>query len=340
MSLLDEIRRFPDSFQFVRSNVEKNVKNILPSTKQYIFDENASRYMADFVKENGDIIINNEQFAIPHFENVYYELNIEAFLSTLDRPISSYVDEKNWKSVAVVRDENKDSSVGFLISNNVIYLIAKSIGKNAKPTLLHYGYSIGRSPLYKPIIQPLLSRRQKAAFFLGSTMELATVSQFQEIAEKYEILNLTSEIDDDMLLQTILGNATGDIRNLIMMILFLYQSKDVVTVNDIAPSRGFMKGKAMAYMAYGSVKINLRNNTEIRKKFIFPSGTHASPRRHFVNPYYRTVPKNNGCDHEFEIVEENRWVCKKCKAKRALIKQYERGNATIGYKLKNYEVTA
>jgi hypothetical protein len=328
MSLLDEIRRFPDSFQFVRSNVEKNVKSILPSTKQYIFDENASRYMANFVKNNGDLIINNEQFAIPHFENVYYEFNIDAFLDELGRPISSGVDEE------------KDGTLGYLISGNAVYLISKGLGERAKPSVLHYGYSIGRTPLYKPVIQPLLSRRQKATFFLGSTMELATISQFQDIAEKYEILNFTDGIDNDMLLKTILGNATGDIRNMIMMILFLYQSKDVITVNEIAPSRGFMKGKAMTYMAYGSVKINLRNSTGIRKNFIFPSGTHASPRRHSVNSYYRTVPKNNGCEHDFELVNENRWVCKKCKAKRALIKQYERGDATIGYKLKTYDVTA
>lgn len=328
MSMLDEIRRFPESFRFTMSKVEREVRAALPSTKQYLFDAKASDYMARFIMDCGDLILKNEQFAIPQFKNVYYEFDIDTFLRVLGRPQSGW------------NDETKDGTVGYLVADNVIYCMSKGLGPNAKPTLLHYGYTIGRSPLFKPIIQPLISRRQKATFFLGSTMEQATVSQFQEIAEKYEILNLTDHFDDDQLIKTIFGNATGDIRNLITMILFLYQTKDVITVEEFAPSRRILKGKQITYLSYGNVKINLRDTVSIQKKFKI-SGTHATPRRHWVEPYYRTTPRNKGCDHNFLCEEEGkRWRCTKCHAVRVKINTYQRGDATKGYKLKHYEVTA
>lgn len=333
MSMLDEVRRYSkkDVLRYTSNKVEHHISNSIPSAKQYIFDTAASTHMANFIQDCGDLVLKNEQFAIPQFPKVYYEFDIDAFLKTLNRPQSGY------------DDRTRDGTVGYFVADNVIYVLCRGLDLKQKPTLLHFGYSIGKTHMHRMIQQPLLSRRRKAQFFLGSTMEDATISQFQDIAEKYEILNLAKEqsaADDDYLLvNTILKNATGDIRNLITMILFLYQSKDVTTIQEFGPSSRILKGKRTTYLSYGTVKINLRDTKAIRRKFHI-SGSHASPRAHWVEPYYRTIPKTK-CDHDFICeTEEKRWRCQKCKAVRVRIEQYHRGDATKGYKLKTYEVTA
>jgi hypothetical protein len=319
--MLDEIRRFSggDTFRFISPEHAKVIKSATPQARQFIFDEQSSAIMADFIQKSPDLLFKNEQFAIPQFPTCYYEFDAETFLKAMGKPTTG------------AGDAGRDWKVGYLITNNTIYVVSKGFG-SSKPAFMFYGMTIGRTK-YSPLV---MTRRQKANVFLASTIHDLPMDIWQNISENYEFVNLSAGYADEVVRNSIADGA-GDLRNLLTMILFLYQNQEVIHVNQVAPHRGILKGRAITYMAHSVVTIHLNEIKKIRKHF--ETHDRGSPRRHEVRPFYRTVPKNKSCDHLWVPYESDRWECKRCGSKRARIKGYQRGDATKGYVMKHYEVT-
>jgi hypothetical protein len=323
-SMLDELRRFSsnETMRGISNKYVHLIKNNLPRAKQFIFDEKSSEIMANFIQEAPELLFKNEQFAIPHFDVSYYEFDADLFLQAFGRPKTD-------------NDEGKDWRVGYLVIGDKIFIITKSFqGKYATPSVLMYMIKIG--PFNGEPNEMIMSRRMKAAYMLGSSDNDIPMEMRNVIVEKYHYANLT-ELPNERVIQG-LPDGAGDLRNLITMILFLYQSKKVIDLRDVAPKRGFMKGKQVTYMAQSVVTIHL-NEVKAIRKYMEIAHERASPRRHWCKPFYRTIGGSHSCDHTFEEYKEERWKCTKCEAKRARVKSYQKGDATKGYVLKHYEVT-
>jgi hypothetical protein len=331
-SMLDEVRRFGiEETRKINGHSRKleiwpKFKNLamgsIPKAKQFIFDTDSSKIMADFILESPELIFKNEQFAKPHFDVTYYEFDADMFLQAFGRP-----------GTGDKQGAGRDWRVGYLIVDNLVFVIAKTFRDMATPGVLPYAIQIGPSGLHPKLIP--LSRRNKATVLLGSTIDDLPMETWQEIADRYGLVNITKDLDDGFVKQ-LMPDGAGDLRNLITMILFLYQKKEVIHLTDVAPQRGFIKGKLMPYMRHSVVTIHLKNIAQIRKHIV--ENERSSPGRHWVIPYYRTTHNDKSCDHDFEMYKEDRWQCTKCGAKRALVKSYERGDATKGYVMKHYEV--
>jgi hypothetical protein len=250
----------------------------------------------------------------------YYEFDVDLFLQAFGRPKTG-------------NDEKRDWRVGYLVVGNMIFAISKGMDGRA-PAVLLYAIVIGPSEGRPDEV--VMSRRMKAAHMLGSSDNDIPMEMRNEIVEKYHFLNI-SELPENKL-REILPDGAGDLRNLITMILFLYQSQKVIELRDVAPKRGFIKGKQVAYMAHTVVTIHL-NEVKTIRKYIETAHERASPRRHWCKPFYRTIGGSQTCDHTFEEYKPERWQCTKCEAKRARVKSYQKGDATKGYVMKHYEVT-
>lgn len=303
----------------------------MPKARVFVFDDEASQIVGNFVKTCPDLIEKNEQFAIPLFDDMYIEFNIDEFLKILGRQQSG-------------SDMSRDIRVGYLISHGMIFPMLKTADEES-PAFSGMVYTIGRNPEMKPYegfelggqLASIISHRVKATGLLGTTIEQFSIDGFREIADKYEIGNcLINELPFD-----IIRHSNGDIRNVICLLLFLYQGGKNHSISMITnpPKRGIVRGKQITFYGYNTVSIHLKDTGELRKHFSITD--RDSPRRHDVRPYYRTTPKKSGCDHDFKEIEEHRkWVCDKCGAMRIRVKKHMRGDSTRGYVYKNYEVIA
>lgn len=330
-TLLDEIKRNPTNFRLIKPKFSKIIRSSMPKARVFVFDDEASQIVGNFVKTCPDLIEKNEQFAIPLFDDMYVEFNIDEFLKILGRPQSG-------------NDVTRDIRVGYLISSGMIFPLLKT-ADGQPATFSGMVYTIGRNPNMKPFegfrlgsqLASMVSRRMKATGLLGTTIEQFSIEGFQKIAEKYEIGNaLITDLEFD-----IIRHSNGDVRNVICLLLFLYQGGKNHSISMIAnpPKRGIVRGKQITFYGYNTVSIHLKDTKQLRKHFSVTD--RDSPRRHDVRPHYRTIPKRTGCDHDFKEIEEHRkWVCNKCGAMRIRVKKHMRGDSTRGYVYKNYEVVA
>ncbi len=323
-SLLDEFRRYAtkETMPRIANKYIDLVKANVVRAKQFIFDEQSSEIMADFIREAPELVFKNEEFAIPHFDASYYEFDADLFLAAFGRPQTGTGETRDWR-------------VGYLIVDNLMFVISKTFEKHSSPGFLLYAIQMGPSKIGGKAMP--LSRRMAAQLMLGSTSEDLPMQMRNDIVEHYQYINISDGIEDKHLMPT-MPDGAGDLRNVITMILFLYQSKKVIDITDVAPSRGFIKGKQVAYMAKSVVTIHLNEVKTIRKHIL--ANKRDSPKRHWCIPFYRTVGGSRECDHSWEQYKDERWKCEKCDAKRARIKSYEKGDASKGYVMKHYEVTA
>jgi hypothetical protein len=137
-------------------------------------------------------------------------------------------------------------------------------------------------------------------------------------------------------------SSMGDLRNIIAILLLLNVPKHVVLEHQ-QPKAYLVKGKRMVYSAHSVVTIEL-NNKLIKSRRLFNHITGIRHRRHEVKGHFAHWHLKEGCTHEWPSMpelQENgilRWKCGLCGGWRTWRKQHERGDASLGWVNKDYQV--
>jgi hypothetical protein len=323
-TMLDQLRYLPThkTMQILRPEHIKRIQAAIPRARQFVFDEEASGIVGDFIRACPDILVRNEEFAIIPFPVTYIEYPLDPIIKAIGR-------------VATSVDDTRDTHVGYLIIDGDIYVVARSV--NSGPEIGPIVYSNGWSTASK--ISVMLSKLNYHRLFMGTSVLDLPEEEQARFVMGYRIWYAgPPEEAKSKALTSVLQGSAGEIRNYIALLLMLYQ-KQGISLTMHPPQRAIFKGKNVAYMAATKVKIHLSNEHAIRKAFRVTD--RQGPRAHEVRPHYAHFGGTRHCEHVWEQRDPSvtRWWCERCGQERRLRRAHTRGDASKGFVDHSYDVT-
>jgi hypothetical protein len=94
----------------------KHVQSILPVTRRFIFGPEASEFLGHFIRECGDLIVEQAEFALAPFQNTYLQINIDL----THRALGAATTHDLFKD----KGYGADVDVGYLLSGERVYTFA------------------------------------------------------------------------------------------------------------------------------------------------------------------------------------------------------------------------
>ena len=325
MSLLDDVKDLPESVWGNREILPmqtKRVKSLAPRARQFIFDEQASHALGRFIRECPDILVDQMEFARQPYEVTYIELVLpEVFVGMgLPRQDLHGKGEVDWK-------------LGLLAGDGIISCLSNT-REHPKPSLspvctIDHEYRPGKEVGFV----------DDSKVLLGTTWYKVNEAQRIAFANRFSLGFFGAEFARAKAMETMLPAMTGEARIYVAALLFLYQ-KHRLTLTDHAPKRGLSRGKLRTYMAHTTVTIHV-SQYEAVKRDLMTTHERSAPRRHEVRTHYKHRHLTAGCVHEWVRVEDadnEQWRCTACAGLRWLCRSHLRGDGSIGFVTKHYEV--
>lgn len=314
----------------------ERVKELRPRARRFIFDAEASTHLGHFIRDCGDLIVANRQFAIPPFETTYIQIDIDDMIKAINRR----------SSTEIYGDPDADRFVGYLIHKQHLYAVTSDDTGEAALSLLSYdldtpnnGGPIFDEPLHESDPNDEWPR---AAVLLGTT-----INDIPDEADRLRLINSVrinvNAADIDRKHYRMMIYATmGELRNVWAALLLLNQKKHV-TAEPVPHRAGIWKGKRHVYASHSVVRIRLGAHETIRKAML-PT-MHIPRRRHEVMGHFAHWHLKDGCEHGWppfpEIGDDGtpRWTCGRCGGLRVWRKYHLRGHGAEGFVTKSYNVT-
>lgn len=323
MSLLDDVKDLPPriwSNTGIKPHVTKQVQALAPRARQFVFDGGASKLVGEFIRDCPDILVDQMQFARQPYDITYIEVDMAALYDAMGKR-TFYTGERDWK-------------VGFLAHGGIVYTITNSRERPeaALAPTCTFDYE------YRPVAADPLSDDSKV--LLGSTWNALSEDQRNAFAQRFNVGYLAAEHARDKALEIMLPAIAGEARVYVACLLFLYQRKHL-TLADHGPRRTLSKGRQRVYMAHTTVTIHLSQYTDL-KHDLTVGHERSAPRRHEVRTHYKHRQLTAGCEHQWVRVEDadnEQWRCTACSGLRWLCRSHLRGDGSIGFVTKTYEVT-
>lgn len=335
--LLDIINPHSD---FRDKGYKKAVDFVLAHQKdarRFIFDPQASLYLGHFIRDCGDLILLNRQFAIPPFDTTYVELNIQKVHEGIGKTTSN----------DIFGAATADTQVGFLLRSDHVYTMAASDTSNGASVGLFSYRTHGHwrcGPIFGEPYVPADPNDHwlRAALLLGTT-----VDDLPDEETRGWIIHTTAIVyNPDYVGKTPHVNVyscMGEMRTLWAALLLINQPRHVETVK-VPWQAGILRGKRHVYAAHNLVRINLSGQPNVRKVFL-PSMVHTPRRRHEVKGHFMHWGLVKHCIHQWPMMpeigpnERARWQCVKCGGWRTWRKDHVRCDARVGFVTKDYHVT-
>lgn len=318
--------------------------------RRYQFDPEVIRAAAMLIKDHPNILLDNFQFALPTYENMYMEVDINEFQEALGAPTTS----------DILKISERDKIIGYIISDNTIRTILTTT-ENSNPVVAQIVHTMNDHtpvPGCRPVSGLLHKRMQTTetdelikdelphlqdstlalAHLLGTTLSNPranlTQQQADELQRRFQVW-VPHGLPKRMFERAMVGSM-GEIRTVLMFLLWLNQPK-VVELSHQSATRRWRHARQISYAAHHVVKLKSNLN---RKKIIRAFGGARPPRRHEVSAFWRNFEKTSGCIHDWPIFPDERehYHCSKCSQWRTRVSQHERGDATLGFVTKEYKV--
>lgn len=212
------------------------------------------------------------------------------------------------------------------------------------------------------------------AFLCGSTYDRLAPSERGELAARHAVdflpfnpqHRLFDRYSSDGEWRDAARGSIGELRNIIAIMLVMNRPSLTKYVQSNQGGRGFHKGKLMPYLSHTTVTIDLDARPTLRL-IGTPEGEGVPRRRHEVEGHFkhdataREYSRIAGCIHSFQPTHgpkdqwapwpdpplgvpgepgvPRNWVCSDCGGKRWWQRESERGDASIGYVIKDgYDV--
>jgi hypothetical protein len=318
------------------------------SAAKFIFDEAATRRVANVVRDIPELLVRESAFARAPFELTWLEFPHWVYWDALGNPRGH-------------RSDTADHTVGYLIDHGTVTVVTG--GTISQP---HLGPSVGILQYQLNTEWPQEAMDAFAAIggtgvtldridqcLWGSTyhrLDLETRDRLRHRNVVSVIPGLLHTRDADKHRATLhrtFALGAGELRNIIAMLLIMNRPK-IARMTGVPGGHGIYRGKSMTYNKHTSVTIDLDPIPELRSTAT-PAGAGALRRRHPVRGHYchnadaREYHRIAGCIHDWivadeewhpmpdvEISDSNHWLCGTCGGKRWWKSDHERGDETLG----------
>lgn len=324
MSLLDDVKDLPAhqwSSSILAPAVSKRIQQLAPRARQFAFDEVASEYLGKFIAECPDVLVDQMEFARQPYDVTFIQLDLAAVYRGTGKPSTAdYYPEPDWQ-------------IGFLAHGGTVYGMTNTRQRQT-PYL---------SPLcvldneYHPA--PTNALIDDSRVILGTTWYDLNEAQRAAVAQRFNMGYIGPTEHREKALRLMIPASMGEARVYLAALLFLY-NKQHLRIADHPYRRGLSRGKLRTFMAYSTVTIHIGEYLAL-KRDLEATGARSSPRRHEVRTHYKHRHLTPGCEHQWQRVEDaenEQWRCTKCTGLRYLCKEHVRGDSTVGFVNKRYEV--
>lgn len=328
----------------------------LQVAKKFVFDTQATQYLAQMVRENPRIIADAQDFAIQPFDKMWVEMPFETYFEVLTNKPST----------------GSDAVIGYLFEGPVVKVcVAGTADEKERVSLLPFEYVLHRPMRAREEIELAerlgMSRLMLDLWFWGSTAEAFTG---KNVLRPDEDLSEQRKEWDKAGLRALRANHTvrvpqliveppvenwaslaegsaGDLRTIIGLLLFLNRTHDLQVKDDVRSGQGMHGNKLRPFVAHSVIRLRLDPTPRLRK---LSAGAGIRHRLHDVRGHFcHDKQARAGCAHgeerqgDFgEFWEEYKplhWRCSRCAGLRWWRKEHSRGHLEEGMVIQQYEVT-
>jgi hypothetical protein len=353
--IIDDALAHKGGTKFIDRKIVDRLFPLKISAKRFVFSPEASQTIGRFAFECGDIIVNNRQFAKRPYEQMYIEFDAKAFFKDFRDQGLLYSQQKAAAASKKLNEDQEDSRIGYLLDGDKIYSFAeRSITDGLPPQimlpllfkLVAPGEHAGRdsAPLdLSRYREPVADKQSLLEWFRLGTAYGTTMHSISSEEQRLQMLDQVSfhwigaAPMQPPLMTEILRNHSGEMRNVLALLLWLNQPSRIHLVNEPLRSR-ISRGKRVVYNQHHVVTLKLGPKVTVRSALRFED--RASPIRHEVRGFWQHYGGNKNCTHAWTAFpdENGHFVCQKCSRLRYWIKEFVRGDATKGFATSEYAV--
>jgi hypothetical protein len=346
--LVDEVLAGGIKPDFYTPKFIESMQARLRVAKRFVLDEDAARHLGNVADQAPEAIAYAQEFALRPFDRMYVEFPFA--------PV--------WEMVTHTMPDkiNGDATLGYLYDGPRVYIFTRGYAAGVKKYNVPY---VAFLPLYYHLNKPFtipdeqivcdklgISRTQLDAFFWGQSINKLDPDAVRLFRAEHSFGMLDGkgkELQPNALdwhatkiFQRIgVETSSGDLRNIIAMLLLLNQPSQNVYLTDVAPMRRMLHNKAHTYVSHSVVKLNIDPVPRLKKMLIGAEGVWRKEhdvRGHFC---HNEEARNAFCDpHDWTEYDVNQWRCLKCAGLRWWRKEHRRGHKEKGKVKTSYQVTA
>lgn len=320
------------------------------SVKRCVFSPKASLLLGELAFESPDIIVDNRQFAIPPFDNMYVELDYSAMIQDEEYKIASQA----------VGESVTKALIGYLILGGTdVYVMGsyEDVFGGSHFGIMPVKYTINHTDTPKDFFSSIHPIRpftadddftvlsefypnlipqelMKLLLLTGAvTNHRAVIKNHRSILNTYGVHLNSLAISDDV--SSALEFSQGQLFWLLGAILLMHQ-RPLVNYVDVPATSRIIKGKRKAYASYKIIEIDLGKVKTIRRAF--QSTPHGSPIGYEIPNHYRhRHGLEHGCGHEWSSRDEKgHWHCLRCGRLRYMVKEHAAGDSSRGWSHADY----
>jgi hypothetical protein len=314
---------------------------------RYTFDKEASYYLGEFIRDFGEFIVDNREFAIPPNDRCYIEIDLLEMHSAIYEEMSEHIQGEHEKLL------------GFLIDGNHVYHCASMIwlhrasgeyreSQQFTPISMDMNTPTDEYEFLKHLKDDLEEDQkeidigmQRVHYFLGDTTD-----EIEDLDKLFAILHEnTVHIHDcenlprDVIMREFTEMQGGGLLRTLWAAILLIHQKRGTNIMSVPRKTGLVKGKRHVFDAYKVIKLEVCPSAqEMRKRVL--AGRRSSPIDHPVKGHYAHWHKNEDCVHIWVRDEEDefRWDCRECGCIRRYRKATRRGDIRLGSVSRDYEL--
>ena len=329
--LLDSLMNRPRQTKFGPPNAK------FLAAHKFVLDSTASEFVGDLLRRAPLEVLQEHEFARTPYDLMWVELDHKAYYKGL----------RQWAG----DPRETDDLIGFLYDNGTVWSLADSEGYGGVPIIMPFKFHLHQPVSFEQelaLAQKVgLSRLTFRSALLGSinsddkwwaTREAADIcrSHRTELIEEDFTAGLSAEQ-----WEALLRGGAGSLKLILTLALLMSRpGQHVLSQAEVGHRKVIYKGKNAVFKAHHRISLRLEHKDPVTY-FTRHLSTGLHRRRHGVRGHWAQTRRlvTRGCDHQWDGIAPDKYECLTCGAKRWWRKAHMRGDSTIGFITKEYDVT-
>ena len=339
-----------------------NFLDMMMNIKKFVLDDQAARYLGEYMRDHPDKIARANEYAIPPFKTMWVEYSVREVYEALH---------------GFPLDDRGDTRMGLLVNGPDVMMFVEGPKEG----------DCQMSPFMARLNKPATLEEELELCRLMGISRINIDSLMwgtpgvrirKEFPELYPVLRANhafiaatdlSGIGDGHLRSFFEDGTGGDLRNVVALMIFLNRTQDVQVMEERKAKPGLIMRKPRAYIGHSVITLKI-NPVERLRRIGEPSGISSPKRLHDVRGHYcrnkltkqaeeigdtcealdRTDPLFYLTCHDWKEVEGSKhvdqktgaimtWKCSRCKGVLWRKPEHKRGTLKQGYVVQQYAVT-
>lgn len=321
--------------------LDERLRQRIRNARRFVLDEAAAIRLGEVIRDVPDLIVKHSEFARQPFDLMWVELPHPPLFQTVTGRAS---------------DSTADTEVAYLYDHGTVYsFVGGSRDRpNRQPGVvpavyhLHEPWALADQLAF--VDRFSVSRIHLDGFLWGESfhkLDDATKRQLRAQHSCEIILRKEFENHGPERFEALLNGSSGDLRNMVAILLLLNRPRLTRFVQEMPAGRGWVRNKPAPFLSHTTVTIDLDARPALRR--IGTDEGDAEPRRrhevrgHYChNQTYKSASRL-GCPHNLVRDDEathpeDSWKCTLCGGKRWWRAHHERGDAGKGFVIQTWNV--